>query len=107
MICRKRESLLPPDLLQLLLRPISEAAVALARLDERIARSPVGEGFLERGHFHEAHASLWVDGELVQLEDLVRPQSNNVTTPVKHHENHWKQSRRWFFHDWQCLRPYV
>ena len=49
----------------------SDTAVALARLDERIARSPVGEGFLERGHFHEAHASLWVDGELVHLEDLV------------------------------------
>lgn len=53
------------------LRPISEAAVALARLDERIARSPVGEGFLERSHFLDAHASLWVDGELVHLEDLV------------------------------------
>jgi hypothetical protein len=57
--------------MQSLLRPISEAAVALARLDERIARSPVGEGFLERSHFLEAHASLWVDGELVHLEDLV------------------------------------
>ncbi|MBB4145898.1 hypothetical protein GGQ72_004464 [Rhizobium rhizoryzae] len=60
-----------PDLLQVLLRPISEAAVALARLDERIARSSVGAGFLERSHFLEAHASLWVDGELVHLEDLV------------------------------------
>lgn len=57
--------------IQSLLRPTSEAAVALARLDERIARSPVGEGFLERSHFLEAHASLWVDGELVHLEDLV------------------------------------
>ena len=36
-----------------------------------MARSPVGEGFLERSHFLEAHASLWVDGELVHLEDLV------------------------------------
>jgi hypothetical protein len=41
------------------------------RLDERIARSAVGEGFLERSHFLDAHASLWVDGELVHLEDLV------------------------------------
>ena len=41
------------------------------RLDERITRSPVGEGFLERAHFLDAHASLWVDGELVHLEDLV------------------------------------
>ncbi|WP_210270933.1 RHE_PE00001 family protein [Rhizobium rhizolycopersici] len=57
--------------IQSLLRPISDAAVALARLDERIARSPVGEGFLERSHFLDAHASLWVDGELVHLEDLV------------------------------------
>lgn len=57
--------------IQSLLRPISEAAVALVRLDERIARSPVGEGFLERSHFLDAHASLWVDGELVHLEDLV------------------------------------
>ncbi|WP_246659375.1 RHE_PE00001 family protein [Rhizobium sp. FY34] len=57
--------------IQSLLRPMSEAAVALARLDERIARSPVGEGFLERSHFLDAHASLWVDGELVHLEDLV------------------------------------
>ena len=57
--------------IQSLLRPISEAAVALARLDERIARSPVGEGFVERSHFLDAHASLWVDGELVHLEDLV------------------------------------
>ena len=57
--------------IQSLLRPISEAAVALARLDERVARSPVGEGFLERSHFLEAHPSLWVDGELVHLDDLV------------------------------------
>lgn len=57
--------------IQSLLRSMSEAAVALARLDERIARSPVGEGFLERSHFLDAHASLWVDGELVHLEDLV------------------------------------
>jgi hypothetical protein len=68
---RKQKSLVPPDLLQVLLRPISEAGVALARLDERVARSSVGEGFLERSHFLEAHASLWVDGELVHLEDLV------------------------------------
>ncbi len=57
--------------IQSLLRPISDAAVALARLDERVARSPVGEGFLERSHFFDAHASLWVDGELVHLEELV------------------------------------
>lgn len=54
-----------------LLRPISEAGSALARLDERIARSPVGNGWIERMHFADACASLWIDGELVHLEDLV------------------------------------
>lgn len=41
------------------------------RLDERIARSPVGDGWIERMHFADACASLWIDGELVHLEDLV------------------------------------
>ena len=54
-----------------LLRPISDAGAALARLDERIARSAVGEGWIERTHFADACASLWIDGELVHLEDLV------------------------------------
>ncbi|MDH1271658.1 RHE_PE00001 family protein, partial [Rhizobium pusense] len=45
--------------------------VALTRLDERIARSPVGAGFLDRQNFADACASLWIDGELVHLEDLV------------------------------------
>ncbi|AUW47153.1 RHE_PE00001 family protein [Rhizobium leguminosarum] len=53
------------------LRPISDAGIALARLDERIARSPVGQGWIERMHFTDACASLWIDGELVHLEDLV------------------------------------
>ncbi|KOF13185.1 hypothetical protein AC244_32090 [Ensifer adhaerens] len=44
---------------------------ALARLDERIARSPVGPGWIERAHFADACASLWIDGELVHLEDLI------------------------------------
>ncbi|MFI3905610.1 RHE_PE00001 family protein [Ochrobactrum sp. S1502_03] len=47
------------------------AGVELARLDERIARSPVGQGFIERSQFTDACASLWIDGELVHLEDLV------------------------------------
>lgn len=54
-----------------LLRPLSDAGSILARLDERIGRSPVGEGWIERTHFADACASLWVDGELVHLEDLV------------------------------------
>ncbi|WKL23594.1 RHE_PE00001 family protein (plasmid) [Agrobacterium tumefaciens] len=54
-----------------LMRPAFDAGVALTRLDERIARSPVGSGFLERQNFADACASLWIDGELVHLEDLV------------------------------------
>jgi hypothetical protein len=54
-----------------LTRPTFDAAIALTRLDERVARSTVGAGFLERQNFADACASLWIDGELVHLEDLV------------------------------------
>lgn len=57
--------------LHALLQLVSDAGAALARLDERIARSPVGAGWIERSHFADACASLSVDGELVHLEDLV------------------------------------
>lgn len=57
--------------LEALLTPISAAEDALARLDERVARSEVGKGFAERADFFEAVSNLWVAGELVHLEDLV------------------------------------
>ncbi|MCW5710689.1 RHE_PE00001 family protein [Shinella sp.] len=60
-----------------------KATTALARLDERIARSEVGAGFLERSHFADACASLWIDGELVHLEDLVlHDASHDIRTPT-------------------------
>ncbi|MBY3108924.1 DUF1612 and helix-turn-helix domain-containing protein [Rhizobium laguerreae] len=66
-----------------LLRSISDAGSALTRLDERIARSPVGEGFVERSHFADACASLWIDGELVHLEDLVlHDATKDIRTPT-------------------------
>ncbi|QPB24550.1 RHE_PE00001 family protein [Rhizobium sp. 007] len=66
-----------------LLRPISEAGSALTRLDERIARSPLSEGFIERSHFTDACASLWIDGELVHLEDLVlHDATKDIRTPT-------------------------
>ncbi|NSL21683.1 RHE_PE00001 family protein [Agrobacterium tumefaciens] len=66
-----------------LLRPISDVASALTRLDERIARSAVGEGFVERSHFTDACASLWIDGELVHLEDLVlHDATKDIRTPT-------------------------
>lgn len=57
--------------LQTLLPAIGKAEDQLARLDEQVRRSPVGEGFVERGHFFDAAASMWVGGELVHVEDLV------------------------------------
>ncbi|WP_426137375.1 RHE_PE00001 family protein [Phyllobacterium sp. SL163] len=66
-----------------LLRPISDAGSVLTRLDERIARSPVGEGFVQRSHFTDACASLWIDGELVHLEDLVlHDATKDIRTPT-------------------------
>lgn len=57
--------------LQQLLPAIVRAEDQLARLDESVRRSPAGEGFVERGHFVDAAASMWVAGELVHIEDLV------------------------------------
>ncbi|MDF0661741.1 MULTISPECIES: RHE_PE00001 family protein [unclassified Rhizobium] len=66
-----------------LMRPAFDAGIALARLDERIARSPVGAGFLERQNFTDACASLWIDGELVHLEDLVlHDATRDIRTPT-------------------------
>lgn len=66
-----------------LMRPAFDAGIALTRLDERIARSPVGAGFLERSQFTDACASLWVDGELVHLEDLVlHDATRDIRTPT-------------------------
>ncbi len=66
-----------------LMKPAFDAGVALTRLDERIARSPVGIGFLERQNFADACASLWIDGELVYLEDLVlHDATRDIRTPT-------------------------
>ncbi|ACE94938.1 hypothetical conserved protein (plasmid) [Rhizobium etli CIAT 652] len=66
-----------------LMRPAFDAGVALTRLDERIARSRVGAGFLERQNFADACASLWIDGELVHLEDLVlHDATRDIRTPT-------------------------
>jgi hypothetical protein len=66
-----------------LMRPAFDAGISLARLDERIARSPVGEGWIERTHFGDTCASLWIDGELVHLEDLVlHDATKDIRTPT-------------------------
>ncbi len=51
--------------------PLAAAEDALARLDERVRSSPIAEGFIARTHFQDACASLWLAGELVNLENLV------------------------------------
>ncbi|KXG84232.1 RHE_PE00001 family protein [Agrobacterium bohemicum] len=66
-----------------LMRPAFDAGIALTRLDERIARSSVGQGFIERSQFSDACASLWIDGELVHLEDLVlHDATRDIRTPT-------------------------
>ncbi|SFC84178.1 HTH DNA binding domain-containing protein [Bosea sp. CRIB-10] len=56
---------------QTLLPRVALAEDQLARLDEIVRRSPVGEGFAERGHFLDAAGSMWNSGELLHVEDLV------------------------------------
>jgi hypothetical protein len=51
--------------------PLAAAEDSLARLDERLAKSPIREGWIARTHFTDACASLWLEGELVHLDDLV------------------------------------
>ena len=51
--------------------PLAAAEDALARLDERLAKSPVRDGWIARTHYTDACASLWLEGELVHLDDLV------------------------------------
>lgn len=52
-------------------------------IDERIACSPVGAGWTERMQFADACASLWIDGELVHLEDLVlHDDTRDIRTPT-------------------------
>lgn len=55
----------------LLAGPLARAEDALARLDERLAKSPIRAGWAARTHFADAAAALWLEGELVPLEDLV------------------------------------
>lgn len=51
--------------------PLAVAEDAVARLDERLSKSPIRDGWIARTHFTDACASLWLEGELVHLEDLV------------------------------------
>ena len=54
-----------------LIGPVAGATEVLARLDERLHRSPVRDGWIERQNFADAATALWLEGELVHIEDLV------------------------------------
>lgn len=54
-----------------LIGAFERAEATLTRLDERLAGSPVAEGWRARADYSEASASLRLEGALVPLEDLV------------------------------------
>jgi hypothetical protein len=69
--------------LSALIGPLARAEDALARLDERVAKSPVRDGWIARQNFYDAAASLWLEGELVHLEDLVLHDAHmDIRTPT-------------------------
>ncbi len=69
--------------LEALISPAAKATETLVRLDERLAHSPVRDGWIERTHFHDAVAAMWVAGDLVHLEDLVfRDEEMDLRTPT-------------------------
>lgn len=67
----------------LIAAPLAAAEDAVARLDERLSRSPIREGWIARTHFTDACDSLWLAGELVHVEDLVlHNERMDVRTPT-------------------------
>ena len=62
----------------------TEATATVVRYDERLGRSVVGEGCRSRADFIDACASLWIEGELVHLEDLVLHDANMATRAPSH-----------------------
>lgn len=67
----------------LIAAPLAVAEDAVARLDERLSRSPIRDGWIARTHFTDACDSLWLAGELVHVEDLVlHNERMDVRTPT-------------------------
>ena len=54
-----------------LMIPLARAEDAVARIDERLRRSPLAQGLRARLAFNEACAARLAEGELVHVEDLV------------------------------------
>jgi Protein of unknown function (DUF1612)/HTH DNA binding domain len=69
--------------LEALIAPVVKATEILVRLDERVARSPVQKGWMERQNFADAAAALWLEGELVHHEDLILHDAHmDIRTPT-------------------------
>ena len=67
----------------LIAAPLAAAEDAVARLDERLSRSSIRDGWIARTHFTDACDSLWLAGELVHVEDLVlHNERMDVRTPT-------------------------
>lgn len=62
---------LPALPLERLLGPLVAAETALARLDQRLATSEIQQGWTVRTDFADACAAIWLEGDLVHLEDVV------------------------------------
>ncbi|MER8396081.1 RHE_PE00001 family protein [Mesorhizobium sp. M1340] len=66
-----------------LIGPLARAEDLLARLDERVQKSLVRDGWTERQNFLDAAAALWLEGELVHTEDLVLHDAHmDIRTPT-------------------------
>lgn len=65
-----------------LMGPAFDAGTAPTRLDKRISRSPLGQGWIERSHFADDGASHWIYGELVHLEDVLHDATRDIRTPT-------------------------
>ena len=64
--------------------PLVTAEDMTARLDERLAKSPIREGWIARTHFSDACAALWLEGDLAHLEDLVLHDAGRDTRAPTH-----------------------
>lgn len=61
----------------------AKADFVLVRLDEHSVPLSVGAGFIERAQFDDACASLWIDGQLIHLEDpVLHDATENIRTPT-------------------------
>ena len=54
-----------------LVTPLARAEDRIARLDERVQKSEIREGWRHRTDYVDVIASMWVEGELIHMEDLV------------------------------------